>query len=367
MKRRTFLTGAATTTGVVAASSFPTPAISQDKREWRFTTTWPKDLPGLGTGAQYFADQVTRCSGGRLTVKLFGAGELVPWEEAIDAVADGTAEMGHGAPYYWKGKSPATNLIANYPFGMTAQEYNAWYHYGGGAELCDEVYREQLGCKFLPCGNTGVQHPGWCTKKITKLEDFQGLKMRMPGIGGETMKKVGATVVNVLAGEVTEALASGTVDWVEWNNPYGEASLGLWRYAKFYYTPGWHEPGTVLEAFINKDAWDDLPDDLKGIVEQCAHSTTNVMLSEFCARSGPILDNYLNERGVEVVKLSDEIMTEIGNAAGEVIAELLEEDEMSRKIYASMHPFRAEQQIYSDTTERDLFRARDLPYKFPKV
>jgi TRAP-type mannitol/chloroaromatic compound transport system substrate-binding protein len=365
MKRRTLLTAAAVTAAAAAASSFPKPALSQKTEKWRLITTWPRNLPGLGTGAQYFADQVTKCSGGRLTVQLFPGGEVVPPFESIDAVRAGTVEMGHGAPYYWKGKSPATEFLSNFPFGLTAQEYNGWYYYGGGKELCDEVYREQLGCKFLICGNTGVQHPGWSRKEVNSLADVKGLKIRIPGIPGEVMKRAGATVVNLPGSEVAPALASGAIDWVEWNNPYGEASMGFWRHAKYYYTPGWHESGTSLELFVNAKKWDGLAPDLKAIVEQCANSTNVVMLSEFTARSGPVLQTFLKEHGVIVKKLSNDVLTKLGNLSGEVISELIAADKLSAKVFKSMAKFRNEQIAYTDVTEASFIEARKLPYKFP--
>jgi len=365
MKRRTFLKGT-TAAGVVAtaASTFPTPALSQNRRKWRLVTTWPKNLPGLGTGAQYFADAITKCSGGRLSVQLHASGEIVPAFESIDAVGSGTVEMGHGAPYYWKGKAPASQFVSNFPFGLTAQEYNGWYHFGGGAALCDEVY-DGLGCKFLVCGNTGVQHPGWSRKEINTLADFKGLKMRMPGIGAEVMRRIGATVVNLPGSEVAAALASGTIDWVEWNNPYGEASMGFWRHAKYYYIPGWHESGTVLETFINRKAWDGLEDDLKAIVTNCAYATNVVMLSEFQARSGPVLQQFINKHGVQVRRLSDEQLVTIGEVCGEVISEFVAADPLTKKVFESMNKFRTEQIAYSATTEQDFFRARSLKYKWP--
>jgi len=367
MKRRTFLKGAVASgaaASAAVASTFPTPAISQGRREWRMVTTWPRNLPGLGTGAQYFADAVSKCSDGRLTVKLYASGEVVPAFESIDAVGSGTVELGHGAPYYWKGKAPAAQFVSNFPFGLTAQEYNGWYHYGGGATLCDEVY-EGLGCKFLVCGNTGVQHPGWSRKEVNTLEDFKGLKMRMPGIGAEVMQRLGATVVNLPGSEVGAALAAGTIDWVEWNNPYGEASMGFWRHAKYYYTPGWHECGTVLETFINRDAWNGLPDDLKAIVTNCAYATNDVMLSEFQARSGPVLLQFVTKHGAEIRRLSDEQLAKIGETCGEVISELVEQDPLTKKVFESMNKFRTEQIAYSATTEQDFFRARSLEYKWP--
>jgi len=365
MKRRSFISAAAATTAAVAVSALAKPALSKKSRQWRMVTTWPKNLPGLGTGAQYFADQVTKCSGGRLSVKLYASGEIVPAFESIDAVGSGTVEMGHGAPYYWKGKAPATQFLANFPFGLTAQEYNAWYYYGGGSALCDEIYRTQLGCKFLACGNTGAQHGGWARKPIKSIDDYKGLKVRIPGIPGEVMKRMGATVVNLPGSEVAAALASGAVDMVEWNNPYGEASMGFYRHAKYYLNPGWHEPGIVLECFVNSKAWDGLPDDLKAIVEQCAAATNVVMLSEFQARSGPVLDSFLNKHGVKINQLSDDILTKIGNITGEVITDLVKADKMSAKAFASMSEFRKHQMVYTATSDMDFVRARALPFKFP--
>ncbi|MGQ9364701.1 TRAP transporter substrate-binding protein [Azospirillum sp. ST 5-10] len=366
MKRRTILSGTlAAGATAAAASSFPAPAISQNRRRWRLVTTWPKNLPGLGTGAQYFADMVTRCTDGRLTVQLFAAGEVVPAFEAIDAVGGGTVEMGHGSPYYWKGKAPASEFVSNIPFGLTAQEYHGWYHFAGGKDLCDEVYRSQLNCKFFICGNTGIQFPGWSTRDVNSIDDIKGLKVRMPGIGGEIMRSLGATVVNLPGGEVVSALAAGAVEWVEWNNPYGEAAMGFWRHAKYYYSPGWHEPGTVLELFVNAKAWDDLPKDLQAIVEQCAYSTTHVMLAEFTARSAPVMANFIKEHGVVQKRLSDEIVTELGNAAGQVLGELASKDPLAGKVFASLSKYRAQHMEYSAATESDFLRARALPYKYP--
>ncbi len=367
MHRRKFLKSAALSTAAAATAtaSLAKPALSQNIRKWRMVTTWPKNLPGLGTGAQHFADQVTKCSGGRLTVQLFAAGEIVPAFESIDAVKSGTVEMGHGCPYYWKGKAAAAEFVSNFPFGLTAQEFNGWYYYGGGDKLCDELYAEAFGCKFVLCGNTGVQHPGWSRKEVKTLADFQGLKIRMPGLGGEVMKRVGATVVNLPGGEVASALASGAIDWVEWNNPYGEASMGFWRHAKYYYTPGWHEPGTSLELFVNKQQWDGLEDDLKAIILQCAAATNVIMLSEFQARSGPVLEQFVNKHGVEIKKLSDEQLIKLGETAGEVLTEITAKDAMAKKIFTSMNKFRGEQKAYSNVAEGDYFLARNLNYKWP--
>lgn len=365
MKRRTFLTGAVAASAATAAATLPKPAISQNRRRWRLITTWPKNLPGLGTGAQYFADQVTKCSGGRLEVRLHAAGEVVPAFESIDAVRSGTVEMGHGAPYYWKGKAAAAEFVSNFPFGLTAQEYNAWYFHGGGAALCDELYGEAFSAKFLVCGNTGIQFPGWSRREVNTLDDFKGLRMRMPGIAAQAMERLGAVVVNLPGPEVAPALAAGTIDWVEWNNPYGEAAFGFWRHAPYYYTPGWHECGTVLELFVNRQQWDSLEDDLKAIVEQCAYSTNVNMLSEFVARSGPVLQQFINQHKVQVKRFTDEQLKVIAGHVADIISQITARDAMAKKVFESMNKFRGEQKAYSTLTELEYLKARNLDYKWP--
>ena len=294
MKRRQFLSGAAVAGATAAASTFAKPALAQDVREWRMVTTWPKNFPGLGTGANLLAEYITKASDGRLKVTVFGAGEIVPAFEAIDAVGNGTVEMGHGAPYYWKGKVDATQYIAAMPFGLNAQEQNAWFQWGGGQELADKVYAE-LNCKFFPSGNTGTQMGGWFNKEMNTIADYQGLKMRIPGLGGEVVKAAGANVVNLPGGEIPPALQSGAIDATEWVGPYNDLAFGLYKSAKYYYYPGWHEPATVLDNFINLDAWNALPDDLKAIVEQANRAVNQMVLSEFTARNVQALDTLRNK------------------------------------------------------------------------
>ncbi|MGE3992894.1 TRAP transporter substrate-binding protein [Pseudorhodoplanes sp.] len=367
LHRRQFIkkSVAAAGAGVALTSALAAPAIAQNRQKWKMVTCWPANLPGLGTGSEYFAKAVTRASGGRLEVQVYPAGEIVPAYEAVDAVGSGVAEMGHGTPYYWKGKAPAGQILGGFPMGPTAQEYNAWYHFGGGSDLCDHLYREVFNCKFLVCGNTGVQHPGWSTKEVNTLADFKGLKVRMAGIGGEVMSRLGATVVNLPGGEVAGALASGAIDWVEWNNPYGEASMGFWRYAKYYYTPGWHEPGSTLDLFINAKKWDGLDEDLKGIVEYCAYATNQMVLCEFQARSGPVLESFVKDHKVVIKELSDEILVEVGRLSGQAIQDLISSDPMAAKIFKSMIAFRNQQVRYTDTAEGAYLRARALKYPFP--
>ena len=205
------------------------------------TTTWPKDFPGLGTGANRLADYIGALSDGELTVSVHGGGEIVPALEAFDAVSKGVAEMGHGAAYYWKGKTSAAQFFAAVPFGLTAQEMNAWIYTGGGQKLWDDLYAE-FNLKPFLAGNTGVQMGGWFNREINSLEDMNGLKMRMPGLGGEVLTAIGAVPKLLPGGEIFTALESGAIDATEWVGPYNDLAFGFYKAAQYYYYPGWHEP-----------------------------------------------------------------------------------------------------------------------------
>jgi len=364
MKRRQFLSGAAVAGATAAAAStFAKPALAQDVREWRMVTTWPKNFPGLGTGANLLAEYITKASEGRLKVTVFGAGEIVPAFEAIDAVGSGTVEMGHGAPYYWKGKVDATQYIAAMPFGLNAQEQNAWFQWGGGQELADKVYSE-LNCKFFPSGNTGTQMGGWFNKEMNTIDDYKGLKMRIPGLGGEVVKAAGANVVNLPGGEIPPALQSGAIDATEWVGPYNDLAFGLYKSAKYYYYPGWHEPATVLDNFINLDAWNALPDDLKAIVEQANRAVNQMVLSEFTARNVQALDTLRNKHGVDVRPFSDDILTGLGKLSGEVLRDLVASNPLSQEVFESLVAFRTQSIAWSKFSEAAFAQARVLPFKY---
>ena len=366
IKRRDFVTTAAAAgaTGALAAgSTFPKPAIAQGTIEWRMVTTWPKNFPGLGTGANLLAKMIGDMSEGRLRVEVYGAGEIVPAFESMDAVSSGTVEMGHGAPYYWKGKVPASQFIASLPFGLTAQEQNAWFYYGGGQELADKVYAE-MGAKFFPSGNTGTQMGGWFNKEIHGLEDYEGLKMRIPGLGGEVVKAAGGIVVNLPGGEIPPALQSGAIDATEWVGPYNDLAFGLYKSAKYYYYPGWHEPATVLDCFINMKAWESLPGDLKAIVEAANRAVNLAVLSEFQARNNDSLDVLINEHGVVLKKFPDEVLDGLGGLAGQVLTELADQDPLSREVLDSILDFRRKLIAWTKVSEQSYMTARLLPFKY---
>jgi len=365
--RRHFLKAAASgSVALAAASGLPKPATSQGLMQWRMQTTWPKNFPGLGTGANKLAELIGAMSGGRLTVEVFGAGEIVPAFETMDAVSSGTIEMGHGAPYYWKGKVAATQFIASTPFGLNVAEQNSWVAFGGGQDLADKVYRE-LGCKFFASGNTGVQMGGWFNKEINSIEDYRGLKMRIPGLGGEVVKAAGGNVVNLPGGEIPPALQSGAIDATEWVGPYNDLAFGLYKSAKYYYYPGWHEPATLLDNFINLKAWDGLNDELKAVVASANAHVNGYVFGEFMANNNAALETLVDEHGVTLKKFPDEVLNALGKLSGEVLGDLASGDPMSREVMASILAFRTQSIAYARVSEQAFYNARTLPFRYVQL
>lgn len=326
-------------------------------RQWKMVTTWPANFPGLGSGAARLAELITRASGGRIVVKVLAAGELVPAFETFDAVSRGTAELGHGAAYYWKGKAEAAPFFCAIPFGMNAQEMNGWLSYGGGIELWRELYAPFNLVPF-PAGNTGVQAAGWFNREINSVEDLAGLKMRIPGLGGEVMARVGATPVNLPGGELFQALQSGTIDAAEWVGPYNDLAFGLHRVAKYCYMPGWQEPGPTLECIVNKSAFDALPDDLKGIVEACCQAVNDSMLAEYTARNQQALETLINEHKVEFRNLPDSVLAALKQATDAVLGEITARDPFAAKVYESYRAFQRQVVAWHRLSEQSYYDSR---------
>ena len=324
---------------------------------WKLVTTWPKNFPGLGTGANNLARLIGEMSGGRLQVKVYGAGELVPALQVFDAVSQGTAEMGHGAAYYWKGKAPTAQFFAAVPFGLTAQEMNAWLYHGGGLELWREVY-EPFGIIPAAAGNSGVQMAGWFNREINSLSDLEGLKMRIPGLGGEVLKRAGGTPVNLAGGEIFTSLQSGAIDATEWVGPYNDLAFGLHKAAKYYYYPGWHEPGTTLEGLVNRAALEKLPADLQSIVLNACRVVNDDMLAEYTARNNAALQTLVNEHQVDVRRLPDAVLRRLRELSDEVVAGIAGEDPLSRKVYESFTGFRTQVEAWHDISERAYLNVR---------
>jgi TRAP-type mannitol/chloroaromatic compound transport system substrate-binding protein len=358
VKRRQFLQGAGAAT-LAAGAMASGAAHAAPEYKWKMVTTWPKNFPGLGTGANYLAKLIGEMTNGRIQVKVYGAKELVGALEIFDAVSRGTAEMGHGAAYYWKGKSIAAQFFAAVPFGLTAQEMNSWLYHGGGMELWEELYAK-FGLVPGAAGSTGVQMGGWFNKEINSLDDVKGLKMRMPGLGGEVLKRAGGTPVLLPGGEIFPALQSGAIDASEWVGPYNDLAFGLYKAAKYYYYPGWHEPGTTLESFINKEAFEALPKDLQVLVRNAIRVANQDMLADFTAKNNRALEQLVKEHGVQLRKFPDDVLKKLKTLSDEVVAEEAAKDPMAQKVYDSFVKFRDQATAWHAVSEQAYMNARSL-------
>ncbi|MGD9000746.1 MAG: TRAP transporter substrate-binding protein DctP, partial [Granulosicoccaceae bacterium] len=272
-------------------------------------------------------------------------------------VSRGTAEMGHGASYYWKGKSEAAQFFAAVPFGLTAQEMNAWFYHGGGMQLWEEVYAP-FGLVPGAAGNTGVQMGGWFNKQINSVDDLKGLKMRIPGLGGEVLRRAGGTPVSLPGGEIFTSLQSGAIDATEWVGPYNDLAFGLYKVAKHYYYPGWHEPGTTLECFINKKAFEALPKDLQSIVRHATRVANQDMLAEYTARNNQALGTLVNKHKVDLRHFPDDVLGRLKSLSDEVVAEVAAKDAISKKVFESFRSFRDQAMAWHDISERAYLNAR---------
>ena len=383
MNRRNFLAGAATgvvagATGVYAldragrkasqppqetaapttAPAAPTaPAVARGIRELKMVTTWSKNFPGLGTGAQRVADRIRALTDGKLIVQLFAGGELVPHFESFDAVSSGAADMYHGAEHYWRDKSQAFNFFATVPGGFTASEMKAWIYYGGGQQLWDEL-AAGFNIKPMLCGNTGMQMAGWFNKEIGSVADLDGLKVRMTGLGGDIMHRLGASVVSLPSQEVFPALQNGTIDAAEWFGPWNDLAFGFHKVTKNYYGPGLHEPGLALALGINKEIWESLPLDQQYVLLHASSAENDHMCAEFGARNGEALSTLVNEHGVRLRQFPDDVLKAVGAASVEVVAEIGNADEMTRRVYDSYIAFRASITNWTALSERAYTTAR---------
>lgn len=334
-----------------------TQSVQQQRYEWKLVTSWPKNFPGLGKAPETFAKYVDSMSGGRLTIKVFGAGQMVPGFQVFDAVSNGTAEMGHAGSYYWKGKAPASQIFTAIPFGMNATEFNGWLHYGGGLKMWRELY-EPFNLIPFAGGNTGVQMAGWFKKQINSIDDLKGLKMRIPGLGAEVLKKVGGLPVALTGGELFTSLDSGAIDATEWVGPYNDLAFGLHKAADYYYYSGWHEPGASLEFTVNKQAFDALPKDLQAIIEVAARAVNQDMLDEYTAANNDAMQALIHQHGVDMRPLPDDVIAALREATKEVMAEQSAADPTFAKIYTSYADFQRKVSQYHKISEQEYFKNR---------
>ena len=334
-------------------SELAAPSVNKERIEVAMVSTWPKDFPGLGTGAQRFAQSVTDTTDGRIQVTYYAAGERVGAFDSFDEVASGNAQMYHGADYYWKGKHPGWAYFTAVPFGLTYTEIDAWMKWMGGQELHDEL-AGSFGLKCIPCGNTGVQWGGWFNKEINSADDIKGLKMRIPGLGGDVMAKLGASPVSLPGGQIYENLVSGAIDATEWVGPWNDEAMKFYEAAKYYYYPGMHEPGSQLSIGMNASFWSGLSESDQMMIKHLAYSENANMMAEYNAKNGAALVRLQQEQGVEVKAFNDEVYEAFGRGANEVFAEVVEHSDLARRIHESF--------LNARTTVGDYLMLNDVDY-----
>ncbi|MEO1251270.1 MAG: TRAP transporter substrate-binding protein [Pseudomonadota bacterium] len=361
IKRRQLLAGGLA--GLAAGCECGTPAGLETltgavrRREFKMVTTWPKDFPGLGAMAERTARFISDLSGGAMSVKLFAAGELVAAFESFDAVSDGAADIYHGAEYYWVGKSPAFAFFTAVPFGMTVSEIMAWTEFGGGQDLWDEL-SARFNIKPFAAGNTGNQSAGWYKREINSLEDLRGMKIRMPGLGGEVLRRLGASAVSISGGEIYQALQSGAIDGTEWVGPWNDLAFGFYNEARYYYNPGFHEPGAQLGVGVNLDVWNGLNETEQTIIRAACQWANNLSLAEYMHHNAAALDQLVDEHGVELRTMPDDVMEAAAAAAKTVLEETAQHDELTGRIYESFKVSLTKSMAWNTVSEAGFIEAR---------
>lgn len=329
----------------------------QETFEWRLVTSWPKNFPGLGETPERFAKMVNEMSNGRLRVRVYGGGELVPALGVFDAVSSGSVEMGHSAAYYWKGKIAASVFFTSIPFGLNAVETSAWLHEAGGMELWRQLYSRFNLIPFAG-GSTGVQMAGWFNKEINSLDDIKGLKMRIPGLAGEIFQRLGGTAISIPGAELYTAMQTGVIDSTEWVGPYNDSTFGLHEVANHYYYPGWHEPGSTMEFIINASAWDSLPKDLQAIAKSAMMATHSGSLDNFTANNSFALTHLKDKYSIIPEKLPDSVVQGLRKAAKSYYREQVEKDPDFARVYHSYMEFYRQVEVWHNIAELSYLNAR---------
>ena len=307
---------------------------------WRMATSWPVSLDTIYGGAETICKQVKAMSGGGFTIEPFAAGEIVPGLEVLDAVQAGSVECGHTASYYYIGKNPAFAFGTAVPFGLTAQQQNAWLYQGGGNEAMDALFAD-FGAKSFPAGNTGGQLGGWFKRPVDNLASLKGLKMRIPGLGGKVMASLGVNVQVLPGGEIYLALERGAIDAAEFTGPYDDEKLGLPKAAKYYYYPGWWEPGPSLTALVNRTAWDKLPEEYQAMFSTACYQANLGMLSKYEQRNSEALLR-LRRQGIKLEAYSNDILEAAKEATSVLFADLAADDASFRDLLERWRLFQKE-------------------------
>lgn len=354
--RRKFFASAAALT---AAAALPARAkATEPEFTWNMAMTWQKTLPGLGTGAVRLADRIEKLSGGAMKIEVYSAGELVPAFGLFDAVSSGSVQMGHSACYYWQNKNRAASFFTAIPGGMTAEEQNAWLYFGGGLPLWHEMYAP-FNLIAFPAGNTGTQAGGWFNKEINSPEDVKGLKMRIPGLAGEVFGRIGGSPVLLPAQELYTAMESGTIDAMEWVGPWNDVSMGLHKVAKYYYAPGLHEGGGILECMINKDAYNSLPEHLQLVIKTACAVENLLMRAEYQARNAEFMEILRREHGIEPRPFPDSFSQAFFKASAEAVADIAAAGGFEKRVADSYLAYMEKQRGYAPFSEYGYIKARE--------
>ncbi|MES9843747.1 MAG: TRAP transporter substrate-binding protein [Candidatus Sedimenticola sp. PURPLELP] len=347
MKRRDFLKKAAV--GTAAAVAAPAVIAGPKKLRWRMATSWPKAFDTIYGGAVTVAERVKAMTNGQFEIIPYAGGELVGGLEVFDAVSQGTVQMGHTASYYYIGKNPSLAFDTALPFGLNFRQQNAWLYNGGGIEDMRKVFSDFNIVNF-PAGNTGAQMGGWFRKEVNTAADLKGLKMRIPGLGGKVMSRLGATVQVLAGGDIYPALERGVIDATEWVGPYDDEKAGFYKVAKYFYYPGWWEPAPTLSLYINQKAWDSLPKEYQEIVSTAAAQANLQMMVDYDSKNPKALKS-LASKGVELREYSDDILNAAKNEASALYSELAASDPTYKAIYDNWSSFKADSDKWFGTSE----------------
>ena len=368
MIRRDFLknVGLAGLATAAATTSMPAPAIAQSGKQLRMLTAWPRNSPGFGTSAERLAQRVATMSGGSLTIRVFQAGETVPVFKELEKVAAGEADMYHSFDSYYQTSSKAFNFFTGVPFGLNATEHAAWIRYGGGREPWDDLGK-QFGIKSFMAGSTGMQMGGWYNKEVKSLADYKGLQIAIRGMGGDVVRKLGGTALPLAGNEIFPALQSGVIDAGEWFGPWIDLSYGLYKVAKYYYYPGFQEPGSIVTLGIGLKSWDGLTAEHKAIIECAADAENDAVLSEFNAKNIEALNILMTKHKVILRRFGDEVMKALGEAAGDVVSDAGSADAVGKKVYESFQKFRKTAVVWTKVTDQAYGDARLLPFRYGKT
>lgn len=344
MKRRQFVQAAGLG---IAAAAIAKPAIAQSAPEikWRLTSSFPKSLDTIYGAAETFSKAVSEATDGKFQIQVFAGGEIVPGLQAADAVTNGTVEMCHTAPYYYIGKDPTFAFGTSVPFGLNSRQQNAWFYHGGGMDMMNEFFKG-FNIYSMPGGNTGTQMGGWFRKEIKTPADFNGLKMRIGGLAGKVIAKLGAVPQQIAGGDIYPALEKGTIDAAEWVGPYDDEKLGFNKVAPFYYYPGWWEGGAALHFFTNTAKWAELPKNYQAILTSAAAHANVDMQAKYDARNPAAIKRLVQDGGAQLRPFSPEIMEACYKAATDLYAEIAGTNATFKKVHDAYMAFRNEEYLW---------------------